>query len=133
MELRDYQIDSVEAVSNEWDKEGHKNTLLVIPTGGGKTVIFSEIAKRESAKGRVLILAHRDELIRQAVDKLYKATGLFCGIEKGMESTGNMFDITIGSVQTLMRDNRLTRFAPDYFRTIIVDEAQEMTEDEQEE
>ena len=123
MELRDYQIDSVEAVSKEWDVEGHKNTLLVIPTGGGKTVIFSEIAKRESAKGRVLILAHRDELIRQAADKLYKSTGLFCGIEKGIESTGDMFDITIGSVQTLMRDNRLTKFAPDYFRTIVVDEA----------
>lgn len=122
MELRQYQKDAVEAVQKEW-AEGRKHTLLVVPTGGGKTVIFSEIAKREQEKGNVLILAHRDELIRQAADKLYKATGLFCGIEKGMECSGDMFPITIGSVQTLMRDNRLQRFTPDHFRTIIVDEA----------
>ena len=122
MELRHYQKESVDAVQHEW-AIGHNRTLLVVPTGGGKTIIFSELAKRESEHGRVLILAHRDELIRQAADKLYKSTGLFCGVEKGIESTGNMFDITVGSVQTLMRDNRLQRFAPDYFDVIIVDEA----------
>lgn len=122
MELRAYQKEAVDAVLKEWE-EGRKRTLLVIPTGGGKTVIFSEIARRESAFGRVLILAHRDELIRQAADKLYKATGLFCGIEKGIETTSDMFNITVASVQTLTRPNRLERFASDYFRTIIVDEA----------
>ena len=128
MELRDYQKEAVESVLKEWEA-GHRHTLLVVPTGGGKTVIFSEIARRESVKGRVLILAHRDELIRQAADKLYKSTGLFCGIEKGIESSGSMFDITIGSVQTLMRSNRLEKFSPDYFRTIIVDEAHHVLAD----
>ena len=122
MELRYYQKEAVEAIEKEW-ADGHKKTLLVIPTGGGKTVVFSEVARRESARGRVLILAHRDELIRQAADKLYKSTGLFCGIEKGMESSGNMFDICVGSVQTLCRPNRLERFPKGYFDTIIINEA----------
>lgn len=122
MELRDYQLEAVESVENEWSN-GHKNTLLVVPTGGGKTVIFSEIARREAARGRVLILAHRDELIRQAQDKLYRSTGIFAGIEKGMEHSSSMFDVTIGSVQTLMRDDRLQLFEPGFFRTVICDEA----------
>jgi len=122
VELRDYQAAAVDAVEREW-ADGHDHTLLVIPTGGGKTIIFSEIARRASAKGRVLILAHRDELIRQAADKLYNSTGLFCGIEKGIESSGHMFDITIGSVQTMMRENRLNKYDEDYFSVIIVDEA----------
>lgn len=122
MELRDYQIEAVDAVQSEWEA-GRKHTLLVIPTGGGKTIVFSELARREAKHGRVLILAHRDELIRQAADKLYKSTGLFCGIEKGMESTGDMFQICVASVQTLTRDNRLNKYAEDYFDVIIVDEA----------
>ena len=122
MELRPYQIKAVEAVQKEW-KEGRKRTLLVIPTGGGKTIIFSELTRRESVKGRVLILAHRDELIRQAADKLYRSTGIFCGIEKGVESSGGMFDVCVASVQTLSRPNRLEKYPPDYFRAVIVDEA----------
>ena len=128
MELRDYQRDAVDAVQSEW-KQGHKHTLLVVPTGGGKTIIFSELARRESANGRVLILAHRDELIRQAADKLRKSTGIFCGIEKGMESTGDMFPVAIGSVQTMMRDGRLEKFPRDYFDVVIVDEAHHVLAD----
>lgn len=122
MELRDYQKDAVEAVQREW-AEGRKHTLLVIPTGGGKTIIFSEIARRESAFGRVLILAHRDELIRQAADKLYKSTGLFAGVEKGMEHSLGLSNVVVGSVQTLCRDDRLQAFPEDYFSVVIVDEA----------
>ncbi len=122
MELRPYQKEAVEAVQREWEA-GRKHTLLVIPTGGGKTIIFSELTRQESVKGRVLILAHRDELIRQAADKLYRSTGIFAGIEKGMESSGGMFDVTVASVQTLCRPNRLEKYPPDFFRVVIVDEA----------
>ncbi len=122
MELRPYQKEAVEAVQKEWEA-GRKHTLLVIPTGGGKTIIFSELTRRESVKGRILILAHRDELIRQAADKLYRSTGIFCGIEKGVESSGGMFDVCVASVQTLSRPNRLEKYPPDYFRAVIVDEA----------
>lgn len=123
MELRDYQKEAVEAVESEWS-DGRRRTLLVIPTGGGKTVVFSEIARRASARGeRVLILAHRDELIRQAADKLNRAAGIIAGVEKGAESSSRMFSVTIGSVQTLARDKRLAAFEEDYFNVIIVDEA----------
>lgn len=122
MELRKYQEEAVDAVEKEW-QQGRQHTLLVIPTGGGKTIIFSEIARRESVKGRVLILAHRDELIRQAADKLYRVTGIFAEVEKGIEHSMGLTNVVVGSVQTLMRANRLEGFAEDYFDTVIVDEA----------
>lgn len=73
---------------------------------------------------RVLILAHRGELLEQASDKIAKATGLGCAVEKAEESClGSWFRVTVGSVQTLMREKRLAKFAEDYFDTIIIDEA----------
>ena len=73
---------------------------------------------------RVLILAHRGELLDQAADKLKKSTGLGCSVEKAEESClGSWFRVTVGSVQTLMREKRLAQFKPDYFSTIIIDEA----------
>ena len=120
MQLRNYQSDALAAVYAKW-KEFRK-VLVSCPTGSGKTMIFSHIAAREHAAGnRVLILAHRDELIRQAQTKLKIATGLDCGIEKAEENaTGNR--IIIGSVQTLMRPSRLERFDSGYFSLIIIDE-----------
>lgn len=74
--------------------------------------------------GRVLILAHRDELIEQARDKYNRLTGDGTGKEKASEtSIDSIFPVTVGSVQTLMRDSRLQKFQPDHFRTLIVDEA----------
>ena len=68
--LRDYQQDFVDRVRIEY-RNGHRSVLLVAGTGSGKTVIFSHIAKSAAAKGsRVLILAHRDQLIKQASRKL---------------------------------------------------------------
>jgi len=73
---------------------------------------------------RVLILAHRGELLDQAADKLKKTTGMGCAVEKAEESClGSWFRVTVGSVQSLMREKRLAQFAPDYFNTIIIDEA----------
>ncbi|MBR1723410.1 MAG: DEAD/DEAH box helicase family protein, partial [Ruminococcus sp.] len=75
MELRPYQQESLDAVMNEWkDKD---RTLLVLPTGCGKTIVFAKITEQRVGQGsRVLILAHRGELLTQAADKLYSATGL---------------------------------------------------------
>lgn len=108
----------------EW-KEGHKKTLLVLPTGTGKTICFAKVAEDQVAAGKkVLILAHRDELLEQAADKIGSVTGLRCAKEKGWEtSAGSWYRIIVGSVQTLMRDKRLSRFPPDEYGTIIVDEA----------
>lgn len=123
MELRPYQQEAREAVFGQWDQVDR--TLLVLPTGCGKTIVFAKITEDCVRKGnRVLILAHRGELLEQASDKIAKATGLGCAVEKAEESClGSWFRVTVGSVQTLMREKRLAKFAEDYFDTIIIDEA----------
>ena len=78
MQLRPYQQEAKSAVLSEWDK-GNKRTLLVLVTGGGKTIVFSKITEECVRNGeRVLILTHRGELLDQAADKLKKSTGLGC-------------------------------------------------------
>ncbi|MCM3413554.1 DEAD/DEAH box helicase [Metabacillus litoralis] len=124
MELRDYQQGAREAIQNEWEK-GIKKTLLVLPTGCGKTIVFSKVIEDRVKKGeRVLVLAHRGELLEQAADKLEKSTGLKCATEKAEQtSIGSWFRVVVGSVQTLMREKRLNQFNKDFFDTIIIDEA----------
>ena len=61
--LRPYQEEARTKIKDEWDK-GNKKTLLVLPTGCGKTIVFAMIASDMVKKGkRVLILAHRAELL----------------------------------------------------------------------
>lgn len=124
MELRKYQNEAKEAVFNEWE-QGHKRTLLVLPTGTGKTIVFAKVTEDCVKQGkRVLILAHRGELLDQAADKIKKATGLECAVEKAENSCLNSwYRVTVGSVQTLMREKRLNAFDSHYFNTIIIDEA----------
>ena len=124
MELRPYQQEAKEAVFEQWEN-GTRRTLLVLPTGCGKTIVFAKITEDCVRHGdRVLILAHRGELLEQAADKIHKATGLGCAVEKAEESCqGSWFRIVVGSVQTLMREKRLGRFPADYFNAIIIDEA----------
>lgn len=123
MEMRPYQQEARQAVHEQW--EDIDRTLLVLPTGTGKTIVFSKIVEdRVRAGGRALILAHRGELLDQAADKLASATGLHCSTEKAEQTCiGSWFRVTVGSVQTLMREKRLKQFDSDYFDTIIVDEA----------
>lgn len=124
MELRPYQKEAIAAVEKEWE-QGHKKTLLVLPTGTGKTIVFANVARDEVRRGsKVLILAHRDELLTQAQEKIKSATGLLCAKEKADETSLHSFRrIVVGSVQTLMRDKRLNQFTPDAFGSIIIDEA----------
>ena len=124
MELRPYQKEAKEAIFEQWDS-GVLKTLLVLPTGCGKTVVFAKVTEECGRKGdRVLILAHRGELLDQAADKLMKTTGLGCALEKAESSCqGSWFRVVVGSVQTLMREKRLGGFPADYFNTIIIDEA----------
>lgn len=124
MQLRPYQQEAMEAVLRQWDS-GVRKALLVLPTGCGKTIVFSKIAEEMVRRGRrVLILAHRGELLTQAADKLEAASGLKCAVEKAEESClASWYRVTVGSVQTLMRETRLSRFPPDYFGCIVIDEA----------
>lgn len=124
MELRPYQEAARRAVEAEWDG-GRRRTLLVLPTGCGKTIVFAMVAKDVvDAGGRVLILAHRGELLEQAAAKLKAATGLASGLEKAEStSVGGWERVTVGSVQTMCRPSRLERFPEDWFDAIVVDEA----------
>ena len=128
MNLRYYQHEAIHGgkrhpgVLAAWQKV--RRVLAVLPTGTGKTVIFSHLSSNLVANGgRVLILAHRDELIRQAVNKLQAATGLCAAVEKADEcAAGCLERVIVGSVQTLVSPSRRDRlFNPTH---IVVDEAQ---------
>ena len=123
-ELRPYQQQARERIHAEWEN-GHTRTLLVLPTGTGKTIVFASVAADQVRAGdRVLILAHRGELLEQAADKLQRSTGLVSAVEKADATCLNTwFRVVVGSVQTLQRTARLERFPRDYFGTIIIDEA----------
>ena len=86
MQLRSYQAQAKQAIQEQW-AGGVDKTLLVLPTGTGKTIVFSKLAEDCVREGeRVLILAHRGELLDQAADKLQQATGLGCAVEKAEET-----------------------------------------------
>lgn len=124
MTLRPYQQEAFEHVFDQWDGGTHK-TLVVMPTGTGKTIVFAKIVEECVRRGcRVLIMAHRGELLDQAADKILKSTGLKCSVEKaGQTCLGEWYRVVVGSVQTLMHERRLKKFKPDYFDVIIIDEA----------
>lgn len=124
--LREYQTEAVESVLREL--ETHRSTLFVIPTGGGKTIVFSEIARRWRPQGRTLVLAHREELVRQAADKIAKTTGLTAGVEMAdSRAADSLFgvstDVVCGSIQTFSRPQRREVYRPDAFSLVVVDEA----------
>lgn len=115
MELYPYQQEARAAVERDWES-GYLRTLLVLPTGCGKTIVFSRIIEDMVRTGsRCLILAHRGELLEQAADKLYRAAKLRCAVEKAEESClGSWYRVVVGSIQSLMREKRLSQFSEDY-------------------
>lgn len=124
LSLRPYQQNARDAIHTQWD-EGRQRTLLVLPTGTGKTIVFAAIAEDQVRAGdRVLVLAHRGELLKQAADKIQHSTGLASAVEKAESSClGSWFRVVVGSVQSMQRPQRLDTFPEDYFGTIIIDEA----------
>jgi superfamily II DNA or RNA helicase len=125
--LRDYQQEAVDAVRNEFAR-GKRSTLLVLATGLGKTIVFGNITRRVIEKGgKVLILAHREELITQAVQKL-DLCGVEAAVEKAEQRARTLWepDAVVASVQTMQR-KRLESWAPDYFKLLITDEAHHAT------
>lgn len=125
--LREYQDKARLAVHTAW--RAYKRTLIVMPTGTGKTVVFAALAADiVQAGGRVMILAHREELIRQAADKIERTTGLRCAIEKAEEcAAGCLERIVVASVQTLLSESRRVELGT--FSHIIVDEAHHVLAD----
>ncbi len=124
MGLRPYQIEACNAVHGEWN-DGRRKTLINQATGTGKTVEIAKIADDQVKGGeRVLVLAHREELLTQASDKIKMFTGHETVLEKAENrSYGSKIPITVGSIQTLGQERRLIEFPHDYFGTVICDEA----------
>lgn len=128
MLLRPYQTEAVESAIAEL--RDNFSTLIVLPTGAGKTVVFTEIAKRWPT-GKVLILAHREELVNQAAEKVESATGERPYIEMADQTSeygrSSMFgggsNVVVGSVQSVCQPRRLARLDPNSFGLLIVDEA----------
>ena len=124
MKLRPYQQQVVDNVIDEL--KNSRSTLVVLPTGGGKTVCFAHLAKHYMQQGRVMVIAHREELIRQAANKIEAITGYRPAIEMAIErSDEEGFEkpkIVAASVQTLVT-GRVTRFKPEEFSLVITDEA----------
>jgi DNA repair protein RadD len=117
--LRPYQQQGVESIRHAF-KSGSKSPLYVLPTGGGKTVLFNYIAANASARGkRVWILVHRIELIRQTSKKLHEA-GVSHGIINPRFTPAYHQKIQIASVQSLVKRVHKIPFKPDL---IIIDEA----------
>jgi superfamily II DNA or RNA helicase len=118
MVLRSYQQRVVSAVEAGWAQ--FQRQLVVMPTGGGKTIVFAHLAHR-SLPARTLILAHRDELIDQAISKLHGATGVMAQKEKAEWTAGLSAPVVVASVQTMQR--RLAKWPTDHFGLVVADEA----------
>jgi superfamily II DNA or RNA helicase len=150
IKYRPYQIEAIDSVFGEW--ETFSSTLVVSATGTGKSVIFSGVMERFDKPGRYLVLAHREELIRQAVQHARNA-----GLSAAMEMAGyraGKEDVIVSTIQTQSsysncrecmnkphlsescnncgqtgKVRRFTNFNPMDFGLIIIDEAHHATAD----
>jgi len=122
--LRPYQRDAITAIGQA-EARGVRRPLVAMPTGTGKTIVFADLIRRRS--GRALVLAHRDELIGQAVAKIRLVhPRADIGVVKAeRDETGAQ--VVVASVQTLSRLHRLARLIPDLLTTVVVDEAHHAT------
>jgi superfamily II DNA or RNA helicase len=115
LKLRDYQTEAIDAVFKAW-ADGMKAPAIVLPTGAGKTVVFSELIKRwrlnQECAGpiglgaRVIVLVHRDELADQAIAKI-KAVLPNADVGKVKAASNEVdADVVVASVQTLASERR---------------------------
>lgn len=128
--LRPYQVEAADAIFREW--ESASSTLLILPTGAGKTQVFCEVIRRKQPL-RALVLAHRAELIWQAVKRL-KQFGIESTVEmadcKASTTFWNRSPVVVSTVQTQYsgkNGGRMTRFDPMDFNLLVLDEAHHYT------
>lgn len=132
MTLRPYQNAAVEGAFRAWEENA--STLIVLPTGLGKTVVFSEIVRRMQP-ARSVVIAHREELIFQAAEKIRRVTGLEGGVEMGQNRADGWFGqpppYVVSTVQTQCSGGdgggRMTKFDPMDFGLVVIDEAHHAT------
>lgn len=132
MTMRPYQNAAVEGAFKAWEENA--STLIVLPTGLGKTVVFSEIVRRMQPV-RSIVIAHREELIFQAAEKIERVTGVAGGIEMGENHATGFFGepppYVVSTVQTQCSGGdgggRMTKFLPEDFGLVVIDEAHHAT------
>lgn len=132
MNLRPYQSAASDAIFKEW--QDNDSTLVVMPTGGGKTVLFADVIRRVFPR-RALVIAHREELIFQARDKIQRVTGLSADVEMGeYRADGGLFGaarVVVSTIQTQCSGGdgggRMSKFDPQRFGVLIIDEAHHAT------
>src|SRR5215467_11989422 len=127
MELRPHQQIAFVAVQQAYE-QGKRRALVVAPTGWGKTVLFAHVIAWDQAHQQqpVLVLAHRDELLQQAADKI-KAVLPRAHIGKvggGIQEWDAA--ITVAGVQTVYRDCYLKQMRQRHYGLVICDEAHHM-------
>jgi len=128
LKLRDYQQEAYDLTLKALDE--NKSTLCVLATGLGKTVYAAHIIDYYRLTGRIMMVAHREELINQGAEKIEIVTGEKSDIEMGDQwATSNNFfasEIVVSTIQTQIagRDGgRMTRFDPNEFSLLVIDEA----------
>lgn len=123
--LRPYQADCIKHIVEAY-RQGLRRVLVSLPTGTGKTIIFSHFPRGLRMRKKLLILAHRHELLEQARAKLSTAAPeIPVAIEQGQRRADPAARVVIASVPTLGRaqNKRLADLNPDDFSIIVVDEA----------
>lgn len=126
--MRPYQLTAKNEIDGGWklmvDDKKVTTQLACMATGTGKTVLFSSLAADEVARGgKVLILAHTDELIDQAIAKFTGSTGMKAAKEKANSYASRWDKVVVGSVQTMCGFARLSTWTAKHFSLVIVDEA----------
>jgi len=132
MKMRPYQENAIAGAFKAW--EDNTSALIVLPTGLGKTVVFSEIVRRFQPV-RSMVIAHREELIFQAAEKIKRVTGLDGGIEMGDLHADGWFGTPppyiVSTIQTQCSGGdgggRMTKFLPGDFGLVVIDEAHHAT------
>jgi superfamily II DNA or RNA helicase len=122
--LRPYQSEALTAVRDAY-LAGKRRVIVSLPTGTGKTVVFAHFPRVLKMKKRLLVLAHREELLLQAQDKFRSIDPeLKAEIEQASTHATSDAKVVIASVPTLARSGaRLSRFQPEEFSIVVVDEA----------
>lgn len=125
VKLRDYQTEALASVKDAY-RRGKRRVLVSLPTGTGKTVVFAHFPGALKMKKRLLVLAHREELLLQAEEKFRSVDPeLKMGIERAEDRVASDAQVVIASVPTLAHSEgaRLSGFNPEDFSIIVVDEA----------
>lgn len=133
MKLRCYQQTCLGAIFTEFKIV--QSTMVTIPTGGGKTVVFAHVGNEFVKTGKVLILVHREELLQQAKEKFKIVTGIDAEIERAEQFANMSFfsdmRVIVSTIQTQVSGKkdarRYMRFRPDEFSLVIVDECHHAT------